>query len=77
MGDIHDSDVNLLQLSEISKNYQWMIPLALLFNRFHCSRGCPDICPLAGSEDYGSFVVGSRSNDRIFLTQILMIFCFR
>ena len=27
------------------------------FNRFHCSRGCPDICPAqnSGTHDYGSF----------------------
>ena len=25
------------------------------FNRFHCARGCPDICPLTGGPDHGSF----------------------
>ena len=25
------------------------------FNRYHCSRGCPDICPLSGQGDFGSF----------------------
>lgn len=56
MGDIHDSDVNLPWLSEISTKLSMDDPAChYCFNRFHCSRGCPDICPLAGSEDYGSF----------------------
>ena len=56
IGDIYESDVNWPQLAKISRRLSMDDPACqYCFNRFHCSRGCPDRCPLTGGEDHGSF----------------------
>ncbi len=48
------------------------------FNRFHCSRGCPDRCPAAGMDDaldHGSF--RCRVNRTLAAVQVTKIFADR